>query len=104
MDPDWGCKEAPEWLAFTIPPSFGGSGLFLESFKAVVDEDGVATGDCAASREPIDCDGEEVPSLDSLFLDFEALFGSFARERTLCLKPFIFPNLAFANRVSPQLN
>jgi hypothetical protein len=66
------------------PSLFGGSGLFLKSFKAVVEEEGVATGDCAASREPIDCEGDEVPSFDSLFFDLEALFGSFARESCSC--------------------
>jgi hypothetical protein len=30
--------------------------------------------------------------LDSLFLDLDDLLGSFARERTLCLKPFMLGN------------
>lgn len=80
MDPDCGCRAGLEWAAFATPPSFGGSGLFLESFSAVVEDDGVATGDWAASREPIDWDGEDVPSFDSLFFDFEDLLGSLLRE------------------------
>ncbi len=45
-----------------------------------MDADGVTTGDCAASREEdAEVDGEEVPSLDSLFF-FEDLFGSLLRE------------------------
>lgn len=56
----------------------------------MVEDEGVATGDCPASLELADCEGEDVPSFDSLFLDLEDLFGSLARERTLCLKPFIF--------------
>jgi hypothetical protein len=48
----------------------------------VVEDEGVATGDCVASRaEPA---GDEVPSLDSLFLDLEDLFGSLARESCSC--------------------
>lgn len=51
----------------------------------MVDEDGVATGDWAASREEtLDCDGDEVPSLESLFLFFEDLFGSLVRESCSC--------------------
>jgi hypothetical protein len=46
----------------------------------VVEDDGVATGDWAASLDELDCDGEEVPSFDSLFFDFEDLLGSLARE------------------------
>lgn len=63
--------------------------------SAVVDDEGVTTGDWAASRDPLDCDGDDVPSFESLFLDLEDLFGSFARERTLCLKPFIVVNFMF---------
>jgi hypothetical protein len=64
--------------------------LFRGSLRAVVDDEGVATGDWLASLDELDWEGDEVPSLESLFLDFEDLFGSLARERTLCLKPFIF--------------
>ena len=64
------------------PPSFGGSGLFLESFKDVVDADGVPTGDCAASLEAFP-EGEAVPSLLSLFF-LDALFGSLLRESWSC--------------------
>ncbi len=84
IDPDCGCKAGLDVAAFVGPPSFGGRGLLRRSFSAVVEEDGVATGDCAASLEELDCDGDEVPSLDSLFLDFEDLFGSFARESCSC--------------------
>jgi len=83
MDPGCGCKGGPGEAAFRGPPSFGGSGLFRLSLSAVVDEDGVATGDCAASLE-LDCEGDDVPSLDSLFLDLEDLFGSLARESCSC--------------------
>lgn len=68
--------------AAAAPPSFGGSGLFLESFKDVVEADGVATGDCAASLEELP-DGEDVPSLLSLFF-LDALFGSLLRESWSC--------------------
>jgi len=84
IDPDCGCKGGPGDAAFRAPPSFGGSGLFRLSLSAVVDEDGVATGDCAASLEEPDCEGDDVPSLDSLFLDLEDLFGSLARESCSC--------------------
>ena len=84
IEPDCGWRAGLEWDAFEAPPSFGGSGLFLESLSAVVDDEGVATGDWAASRDPTDCDGEEVPSLDSLFFDFDDLLGSFARESCSC--------------------
>jgi hypothetical protein len=52
--------------------------------SAVVDEEGVTTGDCAASREPLPWEGDEVPSFESLFLDLDDLFGSFARESCSC--------------------
>jgi hypothetical protein len=84
IDPDCGCRAGLDVAALEAPPSFGGSGLLRGSFSAVVEEDGVATGDCAASLEELDCDGDEVPSLDSLFLDLEDLFGSFARESCSC--------------------
>lgn len=64
------------------PPSFGGSGLFLESFRDVVEADGVATGDCAASLDA-DAEGEAVPSLLSLFF-LDVLFGSLLRESWSC--------------------
>jgi len=80
-EPDCGCSAGG---ALAIPPSFGGSGLFLESLSAVVDDEGVATGDCAASRELLDCEGDDVPSFESLFFDFDALLGSFARESCSC--------------------
>ena len=82
IEPDWGCKAGLELAAFKAPPSFGGSGLFRESFSAVVEEDGVITGDCAASLDELD--GDDVPSLASLFLDFDDLLGSFARESCSC--------------------
>lgn len=63
-------------------PSFDGRGLFRGSLSCVVDDDGVATGDCAASRE--EPAGEDVPSLESLFLDLDDLLGSFARESCSC--------------------
>jgi hypothetical protein len=81
IDPDCGCKAEFDMDAFG---SLGGSGLFLESLRAVVDEEGVATGDCAASLEEPPCEGDDVPSFDSLFLDLEDLFGSFARESCSC--------------------
>jgi hypothetical protein len=83
IDPDCGCRAGLDDDGFEAPPSFGGRGLLRGSFSAVVEEDGVATGDCAASLE-LPCNGEEVPSLDSLFLDLEDLFGSFARESCSC--------------------
>jgi hypothetical protein len=83
IDPDCGCKAGLDVDAFKAPPSFGGSGLLRGSLSAVVEEDGVATGDCAASLE-LPCDGDEVPSLESLFLDLEDLFESFARESCSC--------------------
>lgn len=45
-----------------------------------MDEDGVVIGDCVVSLVVLDCDGDDVPSLESPFLDFEDLFGSLARE------------------------
>ena len=84
IEPDCGCGAGLDCVAFTSPPSLAGRGLFRDSFKAVVDEDGVAPGDCAASRDPIDCEGDEVPSFGSLFFDLDALFGSFARESCSC--------------------
>lgn len=84
MEPDCGCKAGLVEVAFSGPPSLGGSGLFRGSFRAVVDEDGVATGDCVASLELPNCEGDDVPSLDSLFLDFDDLLGSFARESCSC--------------------
>lgn len=81
IEPDWGWRAGLEVFAFEAPPSLGGRGLFRGSFSVVVDEDGVVIGDCVASLAEFDCDGDEVPSLDSpLFLDFEDLFGSLARE------------------------
>ena len=82
MDPDCGCKEGLV-DALGAPPSLGGSGLFRGSFSAVVDDEGVATGDCAASLE-LPCNGDDVPSFDSLFLDFDDLLGSLARESCSC--------------------
>ena len=58
--------------------------MFRGSLSAVVDEDGVVIGDCAASRDPLDCEGEAVPSFESLFFDFDDLLGSFARESCSC--------------------
>lgn len=84
IDPDCGCKAGFDCEALAIPPSLGGSGLFRESIRVVVDEVGVATGDCVASRDPTLCEGDEVPSLGSLFFDFDDLFGSFARESCSC--------------------
>lgn len=73
------------WLALDVLPSCDGRGLFRGSFSEVVEADGVATGDCAASREdPPRDDGEDVPSFESLFLDFEDLFGSLVRESCSC--------------------
>lgn len=63
-------------------PSFGGSGLFRKSLSVVLEDEGVTAGDCPASRE-LDCEGEDVPSFDSPFLDFD-LFGSFVRESCSC--------------------
>ena len=83
IDPDCGCGPGLD-VALEAPPSFGGSGLLRRSFSAVVEDDGVATGDCAASLEELDWDGDDVPSLDSLFLDLDDLFGSFARESCSC--------------------
>jgi hypothetical protein len=48
------------------------------SFSVDVDEDGVSTGDWLASLEEPTDDGDEVPSLPSLF--FLGLFGSLPRE------------------------
>lgn len=101
IDPDCGCKAGLDVDAFKAPPSFGGSGLLRGSLSAVVEEDGVATGDCAASLE-LPCDGDEVPSLESLFLDLEDLFESFARERTRCLKPFIMGDFEAVFQISPS--
>lgn len=72
------CAAAPAELE---APSFAGSGLFRISLSAVLEDDGVTAGDCPASRE-LDC-GEDVPSFDSPFLDFD-LFGSFVRESCSC--------------------
>jgi hypothetical protein len=69
---------------FEAPPSFGGRGLFRGSLRDVVDVDGVATGDCAASRDDCPEEGEDVPSFESLFLDLDDLFGSFDRESCSC--------------------
>lgn len=52
----------------------------------MVEDDGVVIGDCAASRDPLDCEGEAVPSFDSLFFDFDDLLVSFARESCSCWK------------------
>jgi hypothetical protein len=42
-------------------------------------------GDCADSLdEPVWEDGDDVPSFESLFLDFEDLFGSLERESCSC--------------------
>lgn len=68
--------------AEAAPPSLGGSGLFLESFRDVVEADGVATGDCVASLEAFP-EGEAVPSLLSLFF-LDDLFGSLLRESWSC--------------------
>ena len=65
--------------------SFGGKGLLLKSFKAVVEEEGVLwlefdglwLGPAGAGAE-----GEEVPVVDSFF--FADLFESFARESCSC--------------------
>lgn len=75
---------------FACPPgpsevSFGGGGLLLTSFKAVVEEDGVLwfelDGDWAW-LDGVGADGEEVPVVDSFF--FADLFESFARESCSC--------------------
>lgn len=81
MEPVWGWRAGED--AFGAPPSFG-RGLLRESLSAVVEEEGVDSGDWAASRELPE--GDEVPSFDSLFLDFEDLFGSLARESCSCWK------------------
>ena len=70
--------------AFRGPPSLGGRGLLRESLRAVVEDEGVATGDWAASLDEPACEGEDVPSFDSLFLDLDDLLGSFARESCSC--------------------
>ena len=49
-----------------------------------MEDEGVATGDCAASLDDPACEGEDVPSFDSLFFDFDDLLGSFARESCSC--------------------
>ena len=92
-DPDPALTEVAEFvegrgdvLPCVLPPllSWDGRGLFRGSVKDVVEADGVATGDCAASLEELACDeGDDVPSLES-FLDFEALFGSLVRESCSC--------------------
>ena len=79
-----GCGWRPPVTPTNGPPSPGGSGLLRGSMSAVVDDEGVTTGDWAASRDPLDCDGDDVPSFESLFLDLEDLFGSFARESCSC--------------------
>lgn len=69
--------------------SLGGSGLFLRSFNAVVDDVGVPwleeMGDCvwALDTAPEPCDGEEVPEFDS-FLFLDDLLESLARESCSC--------------------
>jgi len=81
------CTDCP---VFACPPgpsgvSFGGGGLLLTSFKAVVEEDGVLwfelDGDWAW-LDGVGADGEEVPVVDSFF--FADLFESFARESCSC--------------------
>lgn len=59
----------------------GGRGLLRMSFNVEVEEDGVRTGDwlADASRAAEEFEGEEVPSLESLFF-LDALFGSLLRE------------------------
>jgi hypothetical protein len=53
--------------------------LFRGSFRDVVEAEGVTIGDCAASLDEVEVDGDEVPSFDSLFF-FDDLLGSFVRE------------------------
>lgn len=66
------------------PASLGGNGLFLESFKDAVEADGVTAGDCAGSLDCTeDADGDDVPSLLSLFF-FEDLLGSLLLESWSC--------------------
>lgn len=62
-----------------VPSFVGGRALLRGSFNVVVDEEGVVTGDCVASLVVFDCEGDDVPSFESPFLDFEDLFGSLAR-------------------------
>jgi hypothetical protein len=50
----------------------------------VVEEDGVPTGDWPASLDELDGDGDEVPSFESLFFDFEDFEGSLARDSCSC--------------------
>ena len=83
IEPDCGCREGLAG-SFTPAASFGGRGLLRESDRVVVEEDGVATGDCPESRDAVVCEGEEVPSFASLFLDLDDLLGSFARESCSC--------------------
>ena len=45
IEPDCGCEAGLLVDALRDPPSFGGKGLFRGSFRAVVEEEGVATGD-----------------------------------------------------------
>lgn len=80
IEPDCGCKDVPTMPVLEAPSLLGGRGLFRGSFKVVVDEDGVVIGDCVVSLVVFDCEGDEVPSLDSPFLDFEDLFASLVRE------------------------
>jgi hypothetical protein len=84
IEPDCGCRAG--LAALFTAPSFGGRGLFRGSVRVVVEEEGVATGDWPASRDAFDCEGEEVPSFDSLFLDLDDLLGSFARESCSCCR------------------
>lgn len=83
IEPDCGCSAGFGAALFKGPPSLGGKGLFRTSLRAVVDEDGVATGDDVASRDEPACNGDAVPSFESLFLDFDDLL-SFARESCSC--------------------
>jgi hypothetical protein len=83
IEPDCGCKAGFAGTLLRGPPSFGGRGLLRGSFNAVVEEEGVTTGDCV-SRDGPACDGDAVPSFDSLFFDFDDLLPSFARESCSC--------------------
>jgi hypothetical protein len=76
------CDCAAEPAGPDAAPSFGGSGLFRKSLSVVLEDDGVTAGDCAAFCE-LDCEGDDVPSFDSLFLDLD-LLGSFVRESCSC--------------------
>jgi len=83
IEPDCGCNAGFAGTLFKGPPSAGGKGLFRESLRAVVEEDGVTTGDWV-SRDGPACDGDAVPSFESLFFDFDDLLPSFARESCSC--------------------